>query len=208
MKIISINIGKPKLKLIDGKEVLTASDKYPVPSAMLQSTHVEGDTQGDTARHGGVDMAACVYSYDHYPFWEAELGKPLTPGAFSENITISDICESEAHIGDIFRVGNAIVQISQPRSPCFKLAHKHNSKTLQALIHSNGYSGFYFRVLQPGMVNTNDQMELITPHPAKVSVAFANEVMYKHRQDVESLRRLLDVSELSESWRTKLSARL
>jgi MOSC domain-containing protein YiiM len=208
MKIISINVGKPGPQIYRGHLVSTAGHKQPVPSAMLRLTNLDGDRQADLKNHGGPDKAVCVYSFEHYPYWESGLGRALTPGAFSENFTISGLRESEVAIGDTFRAGAALVQISQPRKPCSKLAGKLARRDLAALIHANGFSGFYLRVLDEGMVRAGDAFELVTRHPAGVTVEFANQVMYEHRDDLDSLRRLLAVPELSDAWRETLTERM
>jgi len=208
MHVISINLGQPEMYLYFGRETHTGGHKRPVPSAMLRRTHFEGDAQADLKNHGGPDKAACVYSFDHYPYWEQVLGEALQPGAFSENLTLAGLHESEVCLGDVFRVGSALVQISQPRQPCSKLAGKRGRMDLPDLIHANSFSGFYFRVLEEGGVNTGDAVELTERHPLGVTVEFANQVMYRQRPDIESLRRVLDVEALSGAWRRSLSRRL
>ncbi len=208
MQIISINVGAPEPQIYRGRLVSTAGHKQPVTSAMLRFTNLDGDRQADLKNHGGPDKAVCVYSSDHYPFWESVFECKPAPGAFSENFTISGLRESEICLGDTFRAGEALVQISQPRKPCHKLAGRHNRKDLPALIHANGFSGFYLRVLTEGMVCAGDAFELVARHPMGVTVAFANQVMYEHRDDLDSLRRLLAVPELSVVWRETLSERL
>lgn len=208
MHIISINVGAPEPQVYRGRLVSTAGHKQPARSAMLRFTNLDGDRQADLKNHGGPDKAVCVYSFDHYAAWESVLGRKLAPGAFSENFTIAGLRESEVCIGDTFRAGEALVQISQPRKPCHKLAGRHNRKDLPALIHANGFSGFYLRVLTEGMVRAGDAFELATRHPMGVTVEFANQVMYEQRDDLDSLRRLLAVPELSAVWRETLSERL
>ncbi len=208
MKIISLNVGKPQTQTYRGKEVLTAGLKMPVASAMLRLTNFDGDEQADLKNHGGPDKAVCVYSFDHYSFWEATLGGKLEPGAFSENLTIAGLHESEVCLGDTFRVGGALVQISQPRQPCSKLAGKHGSKDLPDIVHETRFSGFYLRVLEEGVVTTGDPFELVSRHPAGVTVEFANQVMYRQRDGIESLQRVLAVAELSAAWRESLSKRI
>ena len=136
------------------------------------------------------------------------LGEALQPGAFSENLTLAGLSESEVCLGDVFRVGGALVQISQPRQPCSKLAGKRGRMDLPDLIHANSFSGFYFRVLEEGEVSTGDAVELTERHPLGVTVEFANQVMYRQRPDIESLRRVLAVETLSGAWRRSLSRRL
>jgi MOSC domain-containing protein YiiM len=208
MRIISLNVGQPELSVYFEELTLTAGHKRPVPSALLRLTHFEGDTQADRRNHGGPDKAACVYSFDHYPYWEQVLGEALQPGAFSENLTLAGLHESEVCLGDVFRVGEAVVQISQPRQPCSKLAGKRGRKDLPDLIHENGFSGFYFRVLEEGEVHTGETVELTERHPLGVTVEFANQVMYRQRPDIESLRRVLEVEALSGAWRRSLQKRL
>lgn len=208
MHIVSVNLGTPQHLLYGGKEIYTAGLKTPVSQAMLRFHNFEGDRQADLEHHGGPDKAVCVYSFDHYPYWEEWFGHKMEPGAFSENLTLSGVRETEVCIGDTFRAGQAIVQISQPRRPCTKLAGKNGRRDLPGAIHKNGFSGFYVRVIQEGLVKAGDSFELIRRHPAAVTVSFANEVVYKIRTDSDSIRRILAVPELSAAWRETLSQRL
>jgi MOSC domain-containing protein YiiM len=208
MNIVSLNLGQPERLVYFGKETLTGGLKRPVTSALLRRTGFEGDGQADLKNHGGPNKAACVYSFDHYPYWEQVLGAPLQPGAFSENLTIAGLREAEVCIGDVFRVGGAQAQISQPRQPCSKLAGKRGRKDLPELIHANGFSGFYFRVLEEGVAAAGDAVEWVARHPLGVTVEFANRVMYRQRPDMESLERVLAVEALSAEWRWSLSRRL
>ncbi len=208
MRIISINVGAPEPQIYRGRLVSTAGHKKPVPSAMLRFHNLDGDQQADLKNHGGPDKAVCVYSFDHYPYWESVFGRRPEPGAFSENFTISGLHESEVCLGDAFRAGAALVQISQPRQPCSKLAGKHGRKDLPALIHATSFSGFYLRVLEEGIVKAGDDFELVARHPAGVTIEFANQVMFRQRDDLDSLRRVLDVPELSDAWRRTLTGRL
>lgn len=208
MQIVSLNVGVPQIKIYHNKEVLTGGFKTPVESAMLRLTNFDGDRQADLENHGGPDKAVCVYSFDHYPYWEEWLGEKLSPGAFSENLTITGVSENDVCIGDVFRAGEALLQISQPRQPCSKLAGKRANKYLPRQIHDTGYSGFYLRALSEGVIRVGDAFEPVDRHPATVTVSFANQVMYKQRTDPYSLRRVLDVSELSEAWRETLSQRI
>ena len=208
MRIVSINLGRPQLQNYRNRPVLTSGHKTPVPQARLCFTDLDGNEQADLIHHGGPDKAVCVYSFDHYPYWEDWIGEKLAPGAFSENLTLGGGRESEVCIGDIFTVGEALAQISQPRAPCSKLAGKLGRKDLPAAIHANGYSGFYFRVLREGLVKMGDPVTLVTRHPGEVTVSFANQVYYKQRADLADLRRLLAVSELAAVWRETLSQRI
>ncbi|MDW8325792.1 MAG: MOSC domain-containing protein [Anaerolineales bacterium] len=207
-KLISLNLGRPEVVTYFGKEVQTGGRKSPVAEAFLRRVGFEGDGQADLKNHGGPDKAACVYAFDHYPFWEARLGRPLTPGAFSENLTTGGLLESEVCIGDVFRLGGARVQVSQPRQPCSKLAGRFNRRELPEEIHATGFSGFYVRVLDEGLVRAGDSIELLERDPAGVTVQFINELLYRKRTDAASFERALSVAALSEAGRAALLKRL
>src|ERR1700730_10209080 len=123
MHVISINIGKPVSLQIQNKVIPTSIYKSSIGLNRIQLTYMnlEGDVQADLVYHGGVDKALCVYSYDHYPYWQSRFEKEMPYGAFGENLTVADMKESDVCIGDVFQIGEAIVQVSQPRQPCYKL---------------------------------------------------------------------------------------
>ncbi|MDQ3930800.1 MAG: MOSC domain-containing protein [Chloroflexota bacterium] len=130
MRIISLNVGLPSAQHYEGRIVNTGGAKKPLSRALLRFTNFDGDRQADQANHGGAENAVCVYPFDHYSYWERQLGRNLQPGAFSENLTVLGAVETEVCVGDVFRIGEAAVQGSQPRMPCTKLAGKNDSKTL------------------------------------------------------------------------------
>ncbi|SEM63194.1 MOSC domain-containing protein [Paenibacillus sp. OV219] len=158
-------------------------------------------------RHGGKDKAICIYAYEHYPFWDDLLGRPLPFGGFGENLTTCGLLEADVCIGDIYQLGSAIVQISQPRQPCFKLAARYQYPEMPLKVQETGYTGFYCRVLQRGKVFFNDNMILLQKHPLALTVAFANRVMHHDKDHLDDIERLLSVVELSGSWRSTLEKR-
>lgn len=207
-QLISLNVGMPTLMRYNQKDVATGIFKTPVYEPLeLYWEHFEGDGQADLKHHGGKDKAVCVYSYEHYPFWEKELGKPLSYGAFGENLTIRGFLEPDVCIGDIFQLGSTIVQISQPRQPCFKLAARYQFPEMPLKVQKTGFTGFYFRVLQRGKVYFNDKLILLHKHPQAITVAFANRVMHHDKNIIEDTEKLLSVNELSASWRSTLEKR-
>ncbi len=136
LEIVSLNVGKPKVMNNNGKEVLSGIYKTPVDKLLyLSKLNFEGDQQADLVHHGGVDKAICVYPFEHYSYWEKDLNLTLNYGAFGENLTVKGMTEDRVHIGDIFQLGSAIVQVSQPRQPCFKLAKRYNIKDLPLRFH-------------------------------------------------------------------------
>lgn len=207
MQIVSINIGLPRTLTYGTREVHSGGDKRPVREAMLRLLNFDGDGQADLSVHGGPDRAACVYSFDHYPFWESWAGAKLEPGAFSENLTIAGISETVICIGDTFACGDALVQVSQPRLPCSKLASKRGRTDLPEAIRTTLFTGFYLRVLREGLVRVGDPFEPVSTHPARVSVAFVSQVMLAQRTSPDDFDRVLAVEELSPGWRESLMKR-
>ncbi|OUB82823.1 MOSC domain-containing protein [Bacillus thuringiensis serovar medellin] len=201
-QLLSLNIGLPKEVTYSGKVVHTGINKKQVKEPVyLSFVKFNGDGQADLIHHGGVDKAVCVYTGDHYPYWEKELNQDLVYGAFGENITVSGMSEEDVCIGDTFELGQAIVQVTQPRQPCFKLAKKYNIPKLPLYFQETGYTGFYFRVLKEGWVSSVDTLKRLQSDPKGVSVAFANRIMHKEKQNIEGVKRILEVNALSNSWR-------
>ncbi|RUS47116.1 MOSC domain-containing protein [Cohnella sp. AR92] len=207
-RLVSINIGKVLEGTFKGKAALSGIYKEPVAQPVrLGLTGIEGDEQADLVNHGGPDKAVCVYSRDHYPHWERVLGRSLPIGAFGENFTVEGLSENEVHIGDTYRIGDAVVQVSQPRQPCWKLAMKWSLDELPVLVTEKGATGFYFRVLEPGLVGTGD-VRLLERHPARITVTEANRVMHGDRTDKDGLRKMLSLDALADSWKNTFAKRL
>jgi MOSC domain-containing protein YiiM len=204
MRIEFLNIGQVQTEQLRNRTTSTAGHKQPIAAAQAGRLGLEGDEQADHANHGGPDKALCVYSYDHYPYWEQVLGKTLTPAAFSENLTVSGLSETEVSLGDILCAGEALVQVTYPRTPCSKLARKLRRKDLAPLIHANGYSGFYVRVLRPGRIAAGDAFEVVTPHPLGVTIAFTNTVIFNGQTAQANLDRILAVEEIGAALRQRL----
>jgi MOSC domain-containing protein YiiM len=208
-QLLSVNVGRVEAGIYKGKETKSGIGKSKVEhSITVNELGVSGDEQGDLVNHGGPNKAICVYSFDHYPHWEKVLYRPLPHGAFGENFTVSLMKEDEVHIGDVFQVGSAVVQVSQPRQPCWKLAMKWGMDQLPLLVTEQGATGFYFRVLQAGEVRAGDDLRLVDRHPERIPVAEANRVMHKDKEDLEGIRRLIAHDALSASWVNTLTYRL
>lgn len=207
--LLSVNTGRVQSGIYKGKEAQTGIGKSAVNRSLhVSELGVEGDEQADSVHHGGPDKAICLYNFDNYPYWEQVLHRSLEFGSFGENFTVRQMNESDVCIGDIFQVGSAVVQISQPRQPCWKLAYKWGLDVLPLLVTESGATGFYFRVLKAGEVKAGDDLRLKVSHPARITVAEANRVMHRDKDDLEGIRRLLAVEELSTSWVNTLTSRL
>ena len=189
---------------------ITAFFKTPIAGPVqVGCWGIEGDAQADRENHGGVDKAVLFYAANHYPRWQAELGFTDMPyGGFGENFTVTELDESSVCIGDTWQLGNELLlQISQPRQPCWKLARRWRIKELPARVIENHRSGWYGRVLQAGKITPGDPLVLQErPHMAW-SVARASDVMYHHKQDRELSHALASLPELSASWREELQNR-
>jgi MOSC domain-containing protein YiiM len=209
MRLQSINVGKPIQMEYQGKPLETGIFKQPVEGPVaLGRVNLAGDGQADLIHHGGEDKAVCVYPAEHYSYWEKELGRELGYGAFGENFTLEGCTEEQVNIGDIFEIGDAVVQVSQPRQPCFKLGKKHNRPELVQKVQTTGYTGYYFRVLQEGTVEAGQTLYRRETHPLAITIAEANRLHYVEKDNVEGIKRLLQNEALSASWREGFESRL
>ena len=167
------------------------------------------DEQADRRYHGGPEKAVCVYPAEHYPYWRETLEFPSLPhGAFGENLTLDGLPESEACIGDRFLIGEATVQVSQPRQPCWKLARRWQVKDLTARVEQSGFTGYYFRVLHHGHVQSGDVLELIERPFPDWTIERCNQVMHHLLDDADSARSLAECPLLSSSWKDGLWLRV
>jgi MOSC domain-containing protein YiiM len=214
-KLRSIQVGTPETYGTHGAEDRmdrpweTAFYKQPVEGKVfLGETNLDGDQQADLRHHGGPEKAVCVYPVEHYSYWDVELGLELGPAAFGENFTIEGLTEREVCIGDIFEVGEATVQITQPRSPCWKLARRWRIPDLAVQFEQTGYTGWYLRVLETGMVARGQSMRLVERPNPEWSVARATKVRYRMPDDRDLAGELAAVDELGESWAEKLAERV
>lgn len=202
MIIESLNIGKPKQELFCGKTFLTGMRKQPVSGKIVLSRHgFEGDGVGDSRHHGGEDKAVCVYSLDHYPYWASTLSITMPVAAFGENLSVGGLQEAEVRIGDIYRIGTAVVEVSQPRQPCATLAARYGRDDFVRLVQDSGRTGFYFRVLTEGRVQAGDAVVLIEQDGRGVTVSFANRIFHHDRRNRAGLEKVLAVPALSGSWK-------
>lgn len=195
----------PETIAVGGKEKITGFCKRPVAGTVhLGPEGPAGNGVADTKNHGGVDKAICCYPHEHYAYWEARVGRPLPAAAFGENFTTEGATEEGVHIGDRFRVGSAVVEVTQPRQPCSTLAFVWDRKGLVKEVEESGYTGFYLRVVEAGEVQAGDALELIVADPAAITVAEAYRIRRGRKRDPEGVRRLLGVAALSASWRDEL----
>ena len=208
-RVASLNVGRPKLIQTANREVRTGFFKTPVSGRVPVRGHqIDGDQQADLRVHGGPYKAVYAYPSEHYPYWQTELGIPnLSPGSFGENLTIEGLTEETTVIGDQFRIGSAILQVSQPRMPCFKLALRFERSDMVKKFWASGRSGFYFSVVQEGDMAAGDPIEKIADGPQNVTIA---DVLRLYRGDEwgDEVRQRALASPLRGSWKQVIQQRL
>jgi len=201
MIVKALNIGLPKKEVFHGKEFITGMSKKPVPGPLaLTKDGFEGDGVGDRKHHGGSDKAVCLYSLDHYPHWAAVLGITLPEAAFGENLSVTGMHEGDVCIGDRYRIGTALVEVSQPRQPCGTLAARYGRSDLVKLVVESGRTGFYCRVITEGLVKAGDAVMPAQRDPRGVTISFANRILHHDRRDRAGIEKVLSVPALSASW--------
>ena len=210
MKIISVNVGLPRLVLRDGEPVSTGIFKKPVTHrVMMRTLNLDGDRQSDLSVHGGPEKAVYVYPSEHYEFWKHELPDMDLPwGVFGENFTTTGLLETEVNIGDKFRIGMAEVMVTQPRMPCYKLGIRFGRADIIKRFLVSERTGFYLSVLKEGEVGAGDEIEPIERNGAGVKVVDVTRLYSNDKDNADVLRRLITLEELPESWREYLQRRL
>jgi MOSC domain-containing protein YiiM len=189
------------------KEWTTGFFKVPIiGSTYLSYEGLLEDDQADRRNHGGSDKALCVYSNDHRDFWTEQLGD-FTDGAFGENLTIEGASEDDVYVGDIYKIGEEVlVQVSQPRQACWKLARRWKIKDLSKQVEVSAKTGFYFRVLKPGFIEAGQKLELV--ERGEFSISFCNEICERDKKNYKASRRLAHYAPLSATWKDFFLARL
>lgn len=209
IELKNFSIGSPKqMQYGDHKEIITGICKETVEEAFLTTEGFRGDGVADLRFHGGADRAVCVYPYEHYLQWEEEFGEPLPPSTFGENVTVSNMLEADVHIGDIFRLGDAVIQVTQSRIPCSTITKRTNLPFLLKRMIETGYTGYLCRVLEEGIVRRDSKITLLECHPAQVSVLFTNQVYFHNSKDPKGAKKILNVPELAQKWRESLEKRV
>jgi MOSC domain-containing protein YiiM len=209
-KLVSLNVGMPKPLAYRGKTVPSGIFKTPVEGSLhIDWTELEGDAQADLVAHGGPNRRVYVHPLENYPYWERRIGRPLAGyGAFGENFTTTGLVEAEVVVGDVYRVGTSLLQVSQSRTPCFKLAARYAVKELAGWFAQTGLTGFYLRLLEPGEFRAGDAVELLDRPSHGVTVLETNRLMYRDRHDEAGLERVVAVPELSGPWLKTFGERL
>ena len=210
MRLLSVNVSLPREVAHGRRTVETGIFKEPVSGrVMLRKTNLDGDGQADLVNHGGVHRAAYAYPIENYEYWRRELGRAgFGFGQFGENFTVEGMVEDDVSVGDIFRVGAATVEVSQPRPPCFKLGIKMGMAGFPKLFLASGRVGFYLRVLEEGEVGAGDMFERTGRDPEQVTVREMSRLLFFEPENLEGTKRALRVRALSPGWRGSFRERL
>ena len=209
-RLLSVNVGLPRDVSWQGRTVHTGIWKAPVKGpCMVRRLNIDGDGQGDLAGHGGERRAVFVYQMDSYRYWQNHLGRSdFTYGQFGENFTVDGLSDIEVCIGDRYRIGGALFEVTQPRVTCYRLGIRMNEPEMAALAVKHGRPGFYFRVLEEGEVQAGDEIAQVASGPQHMSVSEIDALLYMPGHSRDRLERALRIPTLSAGWRRSLEALL
>jgi MOSC domain-containing protein YiiM len=210
MKLVAVSVSFPRFIPWGEGGIATGIFKQPVAGRVaVRRTNLDGDGQGDLSVHGGPDKAVYAYPFEHYAHWKRELARDEMPfGQFGENFTVEGLLEDAVRIGDAFRVGTALVQVSQPRAPCFKLGIRMRLPEFPKRFLESGRIGFYLRVLEEGEVGAGDAIEPVSREPDSMTVREIARLYYFGRGDRAGIEKALGIGSLAASWRGGFRERL
>ncbi len=209
-RLLSVNVGLPRDILWNGKTVHTSIWKDPVQGRrMVRRLNIDGDGQGDLGGHGGEHRAVFVYQIETYRYWEKRLGRnDFTYGQFSENFTVEELPDDEVCVGDRYRIGSALFEVTQPRVTCYRVGIRMNEPRMASLLTSSGRPGFYLRVLQEGEVGAGDPIVKVAEGPERMTVEQINALLYLPGHPRSQIERALRIGALAPGWRASFEALL
>ena len=212
MQLVSVQFGMPQTygdpSATHAMEKQWTTGFYKAPTmkpVSVTSLGIDGDGVADHKHHGGSDKAVLAYSSDRYGYWKDQLQpKEIGNGGFGENLTIAGWDESSVCIGDQFEIGSVILEVSQPREPCWKLGRRWQEKMLPKYVAQTGYTGWYFRVMRVGQLKTGDRVSLVHRSHPTWTVQRANDVLYGRLIDPTAVAEVYLLPELSAAWKKSL----
>jgi MOSC domain-containing protein YiiM len=198
-RIVSVNVGEPRTVEFRDHTVSTGIDKVPVDgSVRVEGVNLVGDDQADRRVHGGVHKAVYVYASEDYEWWSGQLGRALPPGMFGENLTTEGIDVGAAVVGQHWRIGDVVLEVSEPRMPCYKLGIRMEDPGFPAVFSAADRPGTYLRIVEEGSLASGDRIEIGSPPEHGLTVA---DIARIHERDHHEAGRLLEVAQLSDSWK-------
>src|SRR6201993_2782731 len=203
-QLLSVNVGLPRDVTWNGKTVRTSVWKSPVSGrGMGGNLNMEGAAKADLTGHGGEQRAVFVYQMDSYHYWQSFLGRSdFIFGQFGENFTVEGLLDSDVCVGDRYRIGDAIFEVTQPRVTCYRVGIRMNEPRMPALLVAHHRPGFYFRVLQEGDVGAGDAIEKVADGPERITVADIDALLYLPGHSKEQLKKALQIPALSKGWQS------
>jgi MOSC domain-containing protein YiiM len=215
MKLLGVGVGRPREITYQDrrgreKTVTTSIFKDPIEGrVMLRAHNIDGDAQSDLDAHGGVNRAAYVYSIENYRYWAGELDRAdfAPQSQFGENLTVEGMTDHVVCVGDTYRIGDAVVQITQPRVPCFKLGIRMGIPDFQTRFAQALRTGFYLRVVEEGEIGAGDAVERLSRDPVGMTVADMMRLLYFEPDNLEDTRRALQIEAMSPGWRDSFEDR-
>src|SRR5277367_6423394 len=207
-RLLSVNVGLPRDVSWQGEKVFTSVWKAPVQGRrIVRLLNVDGDGQGDLSGHGGEHRAVLVYQIDSYRYWEQQLGRTnFTLGQFGENFTVEGLPDGEVCIGDRYRIGGALFEVTQPRVTCYRVGIRMNNPEMPALLVSHKRPGFYCRVIEEGEIGAGDEIVRVADGPERVTVQEVDGLLYLPGHSLDQLQRALRIPSLSAGWKGSLEA--
>ena len=208
--VLSVNVGLPQDVAWRGRTVHTAVWKRPVPGPrMVRRLNIDGDGQGDLAGHGGEHRAVFVYQIESYRYWQQQLGRDdFTYGQFGENFTVAGLADDQVCIGDRYRIGEALFEVTQPRVTCYRVGIRMADPQIPALLVSHHRPGFYLRVLHEGAVQAGDEIVQVASGPEAMTVAEVDGLLYLPGHSPQRLAQALRIPALPDGWKTSFQAML
>ncbi|EUJ24410.1 MOSC domain [Listeria grandensis FSL F6-0971] len=208
-EIVGLAIGEPKeMPVGKKKSMMTGIIKQPVEKAMLTQYGFVNDSSHDLRHHGGPDRTVCIYPAEHYTRWNEQFQIALPHAAFGENLTVTNMLEKDVCIGDVFRIGRAIIQVTEARNPCTTIGKRNDLSELFKEVRNTGFTGYLCRTIEVGEICLGDKLECIERPDDLVTVAFCHENILHGYGTEEELIRILEVEALSERYRFDVETRL
>jgi len=202
-KIINLAIGKPKEYNWNNRKEVSAIGKSAVQAFKVERFGIVDDDVANHKFHGGPDRVVCMYPFEHYSYWEEEFQRKLILPAFGENITAAGMTEEQVCIGDIFKIGDTILQVTQGRVPCVTISNYNEEKGFLKKVIDTTLTGYFFRVLEEGTIMLDSEITLLEKHEKEISVSFATQILFHQKQDKASIEKILTVDALAEEWRNR-----
>jgi MOSC domain-containing protein YiiM len=202
-KIINLAVGKPKEYHWNNKKQLSGIGKSTVQAFRVEKAGIVGDEVANPKFHGGPDRAVCLYPFEHYSYWEEVFQQKLILPAFGENLTVTGMKEEQVYIGDTFKIGDTILQITQGRVPCVTISNYNEEKQFLKKVIETNLTGYFFRVLEEGTILFDSKITLLERHSKKISISFATQILFHQQEDKASIEKILTVDALAEDWRKR-----